>query len=117
MERILIILLLATISVCTVVSANESIETYTPTKKEWLEVKIGNYISGFNEFDTSIVVHNDYSINIGIYYDITQSKDKALQLKERFEEKIPFILKQYEWAQGKTLLISVYSEDRSGGGY
>jgi len=117
-KLIVVFLFLFFISFSSIGFSSELNKEYRPTRVDWLKVVVGNYIWGFNEFDTSLVVHDDGSINVGIYYDMsTQSREKASQLKERFEEQIPMRLKQYAWARNIKLIVSVYSEDRSGRGY
>ncbi len=87
------------------------------SQEDFLELKIGNYVHSFNEFDTSIVIR-DKQISIGIYFDIsTQDIQRAEQLKKRLETQIPHILEKYEWAKGFQLVVSVWSEDRKNRGY
>ena len=86
-------------------------------KKDYLALVVGNYVHGFNEFDTSIVTFEN-AVRVGIYYDqSTQDRNRAVQLSERFRTQIPKILMTYPWADEVEVTVSVYSEDRTGRGY
>jgi len=89
----------------------------TISRAEYLEWKVGAYVRGFNEFDTS-VISLDNTMSIGIYYDITkQDSKRADQLKKRFEFQIRKILDKIEWGKEIKVTVTVYSEDRTGRGY
>ena len=78
-------------------------------KRDYLKLIVGNYVHGFNEFDTTIQTSND-EIGVGIYYRPgDQDKGRAEQLAERFRKELPFILGDpgYPWAKEVTIQVSV----------
>jgi len=86
-------------------------------KSDYIKLIVSSYVNGFNEFDTSTTSFND-SVSVGIYYDIsTQKEDRANQLAKRFRMQIPVMFKKYEWAKNIRIVVSVYSEDKTGRGY
>jgi hypothetical protein len=86
-------------------------------KKDYLTLLVMNYVHGFKEFDTS-VVSLEGAVSIGIYYDTsTQAEARANQLALRFRSQLPVKLNQYQWAKNVKVIVNVYSENRTGGGY
>jgi hypothetical protein len=86
-------------------------------KKDYITLIVSNYVHGFKEFETSVTSFED-SVSIGIYYDAsTQSEVRANQLAKRFRTQVPSQLATHDWAKNIKVLVSVYSEDRSGRGY
>lgn len=111
MRKILSIVLFLLISS---VSFAEKVEV---DKSDYIKLIVSSYVNGFNEFDTSITSFND-SVSVGIYYDLsTQKKERAEQLAKRFRTQIPVMLNKYEWAKSIQVIVSVYSEDKTGRGY
>ncbi len=75
---------------------------------------IGNYVNGFKEFDTSVVVLED-SVRIGIYFDTTtQEIMRAESLAIRFRNQVAILLEQKGF-KDITAIVSVYGEDRAQG--
>lgn len=80
--------------------------------KDYLAFIVGNYVNGFNEFDTTVVAF-EKSVSVGIYYDEnSQKRERAEQLAERFRKQIPYLINRYEWAKGTNLIVNVFSELR-----
>ena len=114
MNRIMVVLLLLS---PVVLLGRQEAEQAQITTADLLELKVGNYVHGFKEFDTSVTAMGR-TISIGIYWDLsTQSKERAHQLKKRFERHIPSILKAYGLAESYDMAVTVYSEDRTGRSY
>jgi hypothetical protein len=80
--------------------------------KDYLALIVGNYVNGFNEFDTTVVAFKK-SVSVSIYYDThNQDRERAEQLADRFRKQIPYLINRYEWAKGTSLIVNIYSELR-----
>ena len=109
-----IILTLVIVTGLTYASLSQA-ETVALEKRDYLNLIVSSYVNGFNEFDTTIVAFDD-SVSVGIYYDSNaQDESRAEQLADRFRKYIPALLEKYEWAEGISILVSVYSEDDARG--
>lgn len=105
MTRKAILILIFLIYSTSTVANQVKIET-----RDYLAFIVGNYVNGFNEFDTTIVAFED-SVSVGIYYDENnQKRERAKQLAERFREQIPYFLGRYEWARDVVVIVNVYSK-------
>lgn len=92
-------------------------ETIEIQRDDYLKFIVGNYVFGFNEFDTSVIA-DESTVSVGIYYDFsTQSAQRAESLAERIRSQVPAILAGYDWAEDINVTVNVYSEDRTGRGY
>ena len=84
-------------------------------KRDYLKLVVGNFVYGFNEFDTSVTV-GEKSVNIGIYYNAEiQDKSRAETLADRFRKQLPLLLANYKWASDVDFAVNVYSESREEG--
>ena len=107
MTRKAVLILIFLIYSTSTVADQVKIET-----KDYLAFIVGNYVNGFNEFDTAIVAFED-SVSVSIYYDEnSQKRERAKQLAERFRVQIPHFLSRYEWAKNIDLRVTVYSESQ-----
>lgn len=78
-------------------------------KRDYLKLLIGNYVHGFNEFDTTVQTSND-EVLVGIYYrPVDQDKGRAEQLAKRFRKELPMVLDNpgYPWAKEVAIQVSV----------
>jgi hypothetical protein len=98
--------------------ANEELnEKVQLTKKEYLQLIIGAYVWGFNEFDTDIIIYPKL-IRINIHYDIDRDNaGLADSLKKRFELHIPNLIQRIPWAKDYQIDVNTYSEARLKRGY
>lgn len=105
MTRKAILILIFLIYSTSIVADQVKIET-----KDYLAFIVGNYVNGFNEFDTTIVAF-EKSVSVGIYYDENnQKRERAEKLADRFRKQIPYLINRYEWAKGTNLVVNVYSK-------
>jgi hypothetical protein len=79
------------------------------SRDDYLKLIIGNYIHGFNQFDTTLVVMNN-SVSIRIYYKNEKNLDDVQKLTERFKNQIPHILERYHWTTTTNVIVSTYQE-------
>jgi hypothetical protein len=117
MKKCGLIILILFLTVILGLANDELKEKVQLTKKEYLQLVIGAYVWGFNEFDTGINIYPNL-IRINIYYDIDrQSVELADSLKKRFELQIPNLIQHIPWAKDYKIDVSVYSEARLKSGY
>jgi hypothetical protein len=101
-----------------VMAAKQGLDTplsqdYLMTRRDYLELMVGNYIHGFKRFGTTAYILNDNGdkMFIEIYYnEKTQSKIEALLFKRRLEKEMPYILEKYDWAKGVPFEVNVFAE-------
>jgi len=87
------------------------------TENDFLELMIGNYVHGFNEFETQVQV-TDKEVIIEVYYDLhTQSKARAISFKKRIKIFIRAMLSSYSWEKRNKVRIEIHGIDRTGYGY
>lgn len=85
-------------------------DTVSLSRDDYLKLRVGSYIFGFNDFDLSLTVLHQ-RISVGIYYDGNALLgEKVLALQKRFERQIPLMLQDIPWIGGYSLLVSVYRE-------
>jgi hypothetical protein len=97
-----------------ILGAAENVEF---TKSDAIILTVSAYVHGFKEFDTSVIASDD-SVSVGIYFDLTtQENHRAEMLAKRFRIHIPGVLSKYKWAKDVKVIVTVYSEDRTGRGY
>jgi len=102
-KAVLILILIFLIYSTSTVADQVKIET-----KDYLAFIVGNYVNGFNEFDTTIVALED-SVSVSIYYDV-QKEGKAMQLAARFRKQIPHLIIRYEWAKDTVVIVNAYNK-------
>ena len=79
-------------------------------KKDYLKIIVSNYVNGFKEFDTTVVTSGD-SVSVSIFHDSDEeAQQRANQLANRFREKIPLMLKPYQWAENITVSVTVHDD-------
>jgi hypothetical protein len=103
MARRAILILIGLIYSASIVADQVKIDT-----KDYLALIVGNYVNGFNEFDTTIVTLEN-SVSVSIYFDThNQDRERAEQLADRFRKQIPHLINRYEWAKGTNLKVTLY---------
>ena len=79
-------------------------------KKDYLKIIVSNYVNGFKEFDTTVATSGD-SVSVSIFHDSNeQAQQRAHQLANSFREKIPPMLKPYQWAKNITVSVTVHDD-------
>ena len=103
MKKTLICIILLASSILTA-------ETIEIDRRDYISLIVGNYVHGFNRFDTGIVSFNN-SVSISIYYDENkQSRVMAERLAERFEAQIPLIFKHNGKLKDVKVIVNVYTD-------
>lgn len=84
---------------------------YMMSKREYLELLVGNYVHGFKEFGTSIYIlpDPDDMLYVDIYYDAkTQKKLSAMKFQRHLTKELPYVLARYEWAKDIPVEVNIF---------
>lgn len=86
---------------------------YLMSKREYLELLVGNYVHGFKEFGTAIYILPDPSdvLYVDIYYDVNrQKKLQAMKFQRHLAKELPYVLARYEWAKDIPIEINIFQK-------
>lgn len=86
---------------------------YLMSKREYLELLVGNYIHGFKEFGTAIYILPDPNdvLYVDVYYDEkSQKKLDAMKFQRHLAKELPYVLARYDWAKNIPIEINIFQK-------
>ena len=91
--------------------ADEMKEKMVLTRKDFIELKVSSYLSGYKKFDTSVLSIGN-TISVSIYLFPEEDRKYAEVLLKKWKEQIKMMMDQYEWGKKLEVRTQIYPVDK-----